>query len=226
MGYSAILAPFIPMWFMGEEWCNTYNSTGWLYANVIDWYQIDDNRNYFETIKAYIRIRRLYPEIFEYTPENHRDSNICAVKTDHSLALTAYARYTDEKAVLVIPNKQEPNTTFNVTVPYKEMGFDLEENYKIVNLLTGNTVGVGNVKELTGFTTNIPLDNLGVYLVEKASAKDLAAFNNQNDKNGKKTTDKTEDGVGIMLWVIGGVVLTLIAAAAVFVIIYRKRKSK
>ena len=39
-----------------------------------------------------IRIRRSYPEIFEYFPASLRDANICKVATDRPEELQAYAR--------------------------------------------------------------------------------------------------------------------------------------
>lgn len=177
MAYASILAPYIPLWYIGEEWNNQYNSTGWLWANGVSWNQREKNRDYFETIKAYIRIRRLYPEIFEDFPLNHRDSNICAVETDHPYAAAkAYARYGAGKGIMVLPNAGELSDRFEVTVPYTEMGLAASGTYRIVNLLTGKTVAVGTPEKLTGFALTIPDGQVAVYVVESAAASEATVF--------------------------------------------------
>lgn len=177
MAYASILSPFIPLWYIGEEWNNQYNSTGWLWANGISWKQRETNRDYYETIKAYIRIRRLYPEIFESFPLNHRDSNICAVETDHPYAAAkAYARYGAGKGILVIPNYGELNDRFEVTVPYEDMGLSASGTYRIVNLLTGKRVAVGTPAALRDFGVTIPEGQVAVYVVESAPASEATVF--------------------------------------------------
>jgi len=77
IGYQAIFAPFIPLWYVGEEWDNAPRffvdyfyrrdkhpvPKKWrLYGNVIDWAQKEENRDFFELVKKMIRIRRQHPE--------------------------------------------------------------------------------------------------------------------------------------------------------------------
>lgn len=177
MGYASILSPFIPMWFIGEEWNNSYTSTkGWIYSTGINWNLLEDNRDYYERVKALIRIRRTYSDIFEYFPENHRESNICKVKTDHILGLTAYARYGSGKAIIVVPNYAEYNDRFEVTVPYSDMNLRANGQYKITNLLTNKVIAAGKASDLKGFEVSIPVKNIGVYLVENATASDLKNY--------------------------------------------------
>lgn len=177
MGYASILSPFIPVWFIGEEWNNSYTSTkGWIYSTGINWNLLDSNRDYYERVKALIRIRRTYSDIFEYFPENHRESNICEVKTDHILGLTAYARYGSGKAIVVVPNYSEYNDRFTVTLPYTDMGLSANGNYKITNLLTNEIIVAGNASDLLGFEASIPVKNVGVYLVEKASSAEISTY--------------------------------------------------
>ncbi len=169
MAYSAILAPFIPLWYCGEEWNNTYSSTGWLWQTGVYWNEIENNRDFFEKVKAYMRIRRLYPEIFNYYPDNHRETNICEVATDHEdPVLVSYARYADGKGILVIPNQSEDNSRFKVTIPYKDMGLKESGTYSLVNLLTGKVIGTGKGTDLTAFSTTVEDKNVGVYLVRPA----------------------------------------------------------
>lgn len=193
MGYASILSPFIPMWYIGEEWNNSYTSNkGWIYSTGINWKLIDSNRDYYEQVKALIRIRRKYSDIFEFFPKNHRDSNICAVKTDHILGLTGYARYGSGKAVIVIPNLSEYNDRFNITVPYVDMGLSVNGNYKITNLLTNKVVVAGSASDILGFEVSIPVKNVAVYLVEEATVLDIKNYGITVPSLPKKNTSTTD----------------------------------
>ncbi|MDD4414540.1 MAG: hypothetical protein PHR14_08385, partial [Oscillospiraceae bacterium] len=105
MGYASIATPYIPLWYFGEEWNNTKtDGTVQLYQNLINYDQIDQNRDYYETIKSYIRVRRTYSDIFENFTDNSTNANICKVSTSGSSLYQAYARYSADRAVLVVPN--------------------------------------------------------------------------------------------------------------------------
>ncbi len=160
IGYQAILAPFIPLWYFGAEF-NQQAADQVIYFINVDWSCLDDYDNalFFEDVKKYIRIRRTYPEIFEYYPDNHKDSNICKVEATGT-NLTAYARYDDEKAVLVIPNNSGAELTTTVTLPSSEI--TLPANPTITDLLTGEEVKLeGNT-----FSATIKDQYMGIYLVK------------------------------------------------------------
>ncbi|MCK5853470.1 hypothetical protein KAH27_10620, partial [bacterium] len=78
-GYQAVLSPFIPMWYIGEEWNAFLIESGILHFAPINWAKMlkEPNVRFYEKVKKLIRIRRLFPDIFNYYPINHRDSNIC-----------------------------------------------------------------------------------------------------------------------------------------------------
>lgn len=55
LAYQAIFAPFIPIWWIGEEWNNPLNllHPGVMYFNKIDWDALEkpENRAFFEDVK-------------------------------------------------------------------------------------------------------------------------------------------------------------------------------
>lgn len=175
MIYSSILSPFIPMWYIGEEWNNPYLSREnptWLYANKIDWEKRGENQEFFEKIKKAIRTRRLLPEIFEYFPLNHREINFCSVKTDKSDALPAYARTHKGYGVTVVPNYSGEDLEFRITLPLDE--FELGENSGLltVDLMTGETVSRDSV-----FNRKIAAWDTGVYFTAaKQKAEQILAL--------------------------------------------------
>jgi hypothetical protein len=174
IGWQAIFTPFIPMWYIGEEWNNPrkgMGGTGVVYFDYIDWEAINDpdNREFYETVKQYIRIRRTYPEIFQYFPQDHRESNICGVPvTGIDTKLQSYARYMDDKAVLVVPNNTADTTTVTVNIPYADMGMgqNAKTVYTVTDLMSGKQIAKGSAAALTAFAGKIVPGELGLYLVE------------------------------------------------------------
>ena len=171
IGYSAILAPYIPLWYMGDEF-NVTDTGGlqdlYIYINSIDYSQAKDADNalFLESVKKMINIRRTYSDIFEYFPTNHRNGNICKVETDGLGTLQAYARYADNKAVLVIPNNDENSTGGTVKIPFTDCKINGYKSYKITDLTTGKILIEGSKKDVAEFSTYIENSRIGIYLVE------------------------------------------------------------
>lgn len=162
MVYTSILSPFIPMWYIGEEWNNPYtgvDNTQWLYANKIDWTKIDENRDFYESVKKAIRIRRLLPEIFENFPLNHREINFCAVETDKTNALPSYARTADGYGVTVVPNYCDEDVEFIVKIPIDEFGLNMNSEILTIDLMSGELLCEGEILK-----RKIPAWDTGVYL--------------------------------------------------------------
>ena len=174
--YGFIFAPYIPMWWIGEEWDNPRvpmrepGNTGVMYFNTIDWsWRDNQGRAFFEDAKRYIRIRRSYPEIFEHFPDNARDANIVKLDTTRNGApnsLQAYARYGGGKAVLIVPNYNSGGEArFEVTPDYKVIGLGDSKNYRITDLMTGLRV-VEKAEPGKSFAVSVADEHPGVYLVE------------------------------------------------------------
>lgn len=164
-GYQALFSPFIPIWYLGEEWNNSYtcyNPPHWLYANAIDWKQRETNRSFFESIKRMIRIRREYPEIFEYFPADHRDSNIAGVPTDRNDLLPAYARFRNGTAILVVPNDKSEPAKIRVEIPYDKIGIARSGSVTVQDLMAGKTLCSC---ETGKFDIELPGRTLGIYLI-------------------------------------------------------------
>ena len=171
MGYQAILAPFIPLWYLGEEF-GFRNNGAVFYFQPVDWSLRDDpkNQSFFEDIKKYIRIRRMFPEIFTCSPDNHRNSNLCKV-TAEGQPLQVYARYAGNKAVIVVGNNgrilSEPGelNRFTVSIPFDEMGLGAYKTFTLIDLMTGKEMASGSKSELNTFTATVEYQHIGVYLL-------------------------------------------------------------
>ena len=176
VGYQAILAPFIPLWLMGEEW-NDNSVDGIQYCKKLNWdklYQYE-NRSFFEDYKKYIAIRWTYPEIFGYFPENHRETNIAMVKPDYTTSTSIgapYARFGGGKAVIVAANQDATEKTVTYTIPYRKINLEEADEYQVKDLMTGEILAVGSSSEMTKFTATMKADHVGIYLIEARQGSD------------------------------------------------------
>jgi hypothetical protein len=170
--YATIFAPFIPMWWIGEEWNNPKATEAALplYFNPIDWGKIDSNRAFYEDVKKYIRIRRSYPEIFETFPQSLRNANIVKVHTVEDgvpNALQAYARYATGKAILVVPNVKNVHARFEVELDYSALGMR-SSRQTIMNLMTGQPIReTPSSRPHRSFSAEIGSGELGLYLLSE-----------------------------------------------------------
>ena len=170
--YGSIFAPFIPLWWIGEEWNNLQTKSGVMYFNTIDWSELNlpENRSFFEDVKRYIWIKRTFPEIFDYFAANHHSANIAKVDSlinHRTNNVQAYARFFAGEAVLVVPNYGVTNgSTAQVIPDYRALGLSSMMSCKITDLMTGKEIASGPVSRLTSFTTEIKANHLGVYLLK------------------------------------------------------------
>ena len=111
-------------------------------------------------MKKMMRIRRLYPDIFDYFPESHRESNIC--KVESNCQLQAYARYFGKQSILILPNMSDEPLTVKAVLPLDELGFTSTDSIKVSELLQENDVfAKGREIQVT-----VPAQDMAVVLVE------------------------------------------------------------
>ncbi len=169
IGYAAIYAPYIPLWYMGDEFGVTMPYRAVLYDIAVDYGAVGskaDQTYFYEDVKQMIAIRRTYPEIFEKYPLSHKDTNICEVKVNGLTALENYARYAGNKMVIVVANNEEAgNGVCTVEIPFDKLEGEYK-NYKVTDLLTGRVVTMGYAERVNNFSAVVPYTYCGVYLVE------------------------------------------------------------
>ena len=169
IGYAAIYAPYIPLWYMGDEFGVTMDYKAVLYDIAVDYSAVgtkDDQTLFFEDVKQMIAIRRENPDLFAYWPLNHRDTNIEEVKAEGLSVLQNYCRYADGRMVIVLGNNEEGNDGIcKVTIPFDKLD-KAYHNYKVTDLLTGQVVAIGRADTVNNFSVIVPYQYCGVYLVE------------------------------------------------------------
>lgn len=169
IGYAAIYAPYIPLWYMGDEFGVTMARRAVLYDVAVDYGAVgrDAAQTYFfEDVKQMIAIRRSYPALFAQWPLSHRDANIVEVTAEGLSKLQNYARFAENQMIIVLANHEEDNDGLcTVNVPFDS--FDKAyHNYRVTDLLTGQVIAVGRADTVNGFSAIVPYEYCGVYLVE------------------------------------------------------------
>ncbi len=173
IGYAAIYAPYIPLWFMGDEFGQ--DGTGVLYFQPVSYDVIGEvawQTYFYEDVKEMIAIRRSYPDLFEEWPLNHRESNIVEVEAEGLSKLQNYARYGEDRMIIVLANNEPENDgVCTVKIPFDALTAEGKagDNYRVTDLLTGRVVTVGFTETVNNFTAIVPYEYCGVYLVERIS---------------------------------------------------------
>lgn len=168
IGYAAILAPFIPLWYMGDEF-NASHSAGVQYFQRVIYAEAEQPTNayFLENVRKMINIRRSRPEIFEYWPDDHRESNICEVEVAGLTSLQSYARYAGGTAVIVVANNDQTGTGVGrVSIPFEAAGLAGRERYTVTDLMTGEVIATGTAAEVDGFFAVLGYRDVGVYEVK------------------------------------------------------------
>lgn len=169
IGYAAIYAPYIPLWYMGDEFGVTMDYKAVLYDIKVDYSAVgakDDQTLFFEDVKQMIAIRRENPDLFAYWPLNHRDTNIAEVKAEGLSVLQNYCRYAGNRMVIVLGNNEADNLGLcKVEIPFDKLD-KAYANYKVTDLLTGQVVAVGRAETVNNFSAIVPYQYCGVYMVE------------------------------------------------------------
>ena len=166
IGYQAILAPVIPVWYTGDEFGFQRadgGSGGNYYVNGYINPDLESDAVYgaFQSkVKKLMNIRRKYADIFSYAPANHKNTNICAVSVSGVSTYQAYARYANGKAVMVLPNGTGSAANITATVPVSAAG--IGGGYTATNLMTGEAISVSN----DTVTINVAAGDMAVILID------------------------------------------------------------
>jgi hypothetical protein len=256
LGYQAIFAPFIPLWYIGDEWNNPHQSLNptdmAMFFNKIDWEEFEkpENQKFFEEIKAMIRIRRQNPEIFADFSEHIIDANICKVNVKAGEDLQSYARYAGNTAIIVVPNFSIKEKTEKMTVylPFKDMNLYSYRSYKVTDAYTGKEIVSGVASKVAKFDVTVPYQDMAVIKIEAEGkfeqlgkeSNDLELSDDDNlDKNQsendeetktiirKKFFKKNKSGETSYLWLILIIVgAVLLITGGTFVTIFIVKKKK
>ena len=133
--YQAILAPFIPIWYYGEECGFRDDENVWLNSkqiNIKALLKSHKNRCFYKKFKRAVWIRRTHPELFEVFPSDIRSTNIQSVKA--SEGVLGYARYSEKGIAIILANPDSHRKS--VSIEY-EAGIIKDCTLRASDLMSG-----------------------------------------------------------------------------------------
>ncbi len=143
IGYQAVLAPFIPVWFCGDE-LGMDEDDRVIYFTPIEWDRLMENpadRYFHEDLKRYLRIRRQHRDNIAYACLDHRDTNIApVVMTDrdgNETELRGYCRTSGKEKIYVLPALMDGVYTVEITCTHPTVLTDLMTEEQIAELTAG-----------------------------------------------------------------------------------------
>ena len=167
--YQFIFGSFIPLFYLGEEWC-TKQKAGSIYGIKIGWDELNDkwHNDYFETVKKLMALRWQYKDILNCDADDHRNTNICRVDTLGTDLIRGYARYKDNKAIVVVPNineRSEEAVKITAELPLAEMGLEGYSTYTLTDIMTDKVLATGTADQIEYFSTTMEHNTCNVYLL-------------------------------------------------------------
>jgi len=165
IGYQAIFAPYIPLWYLGAE-LGMHAEGRVIYFIPTDWSLLDreENLTFCTDVARYMRIRLQNPDIFCTWAMDHRNANIA--KIDAGTSLQSYARFAGGRAILVVPHSDEETDTFTVCAELEAIGVSAE-GLRVTDLLGGGEAVPAEIADgKCTFRAQIQREHIGVYLLE------------------------------------------------------------
>lgn len=154
MGYSALLAPTIPILMSGDEFNADYvpipylagslfgdkrpNEGYWCYGSWIQWNQLQDpdKASMWQDTKRLLDIRRRYAHLIHAwrisTPEGILE--LSNMNPSAEKLPVPYVLYDGKEALLVAANPTNQDVEIKVQVPYQKLGFAQAKEVKVKDL--------------------------------------------------------------------------------------------
>ncbi len=163
--YQAIFSPYIPVFFIGEE-MNYDTIHGLLYVEPIDLSKagLPGKKEFHDNIRKMISIRREYHDIFEYFPENHRDSNIAKVEADGAVIQT-YARFRNGRAVIIPGNSTDAAIKIKIHLDPAALELPAADAYTVTDLMDGTVLYTGTAEGFAELEIGVDSQSLRVLKV-------------------------------------------------------------
>lgn len=171
LGYGALLAPQIPIFFAGEEFdadqiglpklrrglYGDGGPGGWLYGNRLEWRALDDPRRaaMLADARTLLRIRRENRDLL------NGDGHACGltrVGAEPAGGPVPYARYIPgDKAIVIVGNDREEDVRVRLSLPLREMQLDGYRRYAVTELMTGRTT-TWDEDRMSSYEITVPAD--------------------------------------------------------------------
>lgn len=163
--YGMLLSPFIPRWFMGEEFNATpdfvlpgFNNP--LYFSQLHWGQLGVNIGFYNQVRRLIQIRKEYRDVIEPAGGPLSKSNIIKVATYSGVDLPPYTMWSGSTSITVLASNLSATGTASAVVPIDRIGMGAFPYFRVANLLNGSISIRSRADVLSGL--NFPITQGGV----------------------------------------------------------------
>jgi len=168
--YGFLLSPFIPTWFMGEEFDARTDRVGGnqnspLYFNQLHWQDRFNNEQFYNGVKRLISIRNQMKTVIAPMNRPLEDSNIVKVTEYSGTDLEPYAMWEGRTALVVIARAIGKGGKVRIVIPVREMGMT-QKNFSVTNLLTDKTMYFGRDTLDSGLWFDVPEGGVAPLKVE------------------------------------------------------------
>ncbi len=181
--YGMLLSPFIPVWYMGEEFnneclmpnglnglksCQNYTPADLfdrLYFVGMQWNGAVVNKEFLEKVKKIIQIRKENIDIV--SPPVSSLSQVSIVAVDYSgTDLAPYVLFNNEKSIVVIGKKNASSGSVTLDIPLSRINLGGGDTYSLTNLMDG-TCEQANQDHLTDYRININAKDVAILKIVK-----------------------------------------------------------
>lgn len=164
--YGAIISPYLPGWFMGEEFnakadkgdvANTpsYVATGPLYMSRLHWAEKTQNKTLYEQVKKLIQIRKEYVDIIAPGETSLKDTRITKVMRYSGLDLEPYSMWKGNTSITVVAKRATPSGSATFSIPVDVMGMQAA-SFTVTELLSNTTAEYTRAEVLQGISMHVP----------------------------------------------------------------------
>ena len=191
-GYGMLFQPFIPFWFMGNEFNVRKNVPpdpffDVIYFSRITWDDFDANQDHFNNVRKMIYIRKKYKNLIG--PSTHKLDQKPMVKVKvvgNQPDLPPYAYYNpkgDSVAILVLGTKSSAVYRITVELPLADMRLGDCSKYEFHNLLSDTKLVLTPVNDANQFVLEtLPAWGNLIYKIEPFSC--TTSVNAENEITG------------------------------------------
>ncbi len=174
--YGAIISPYLPGWFMGEEFnakidkgsiANTpaYVANGSLYMSRLHWAEKTQNKTLYDQVKKLIQIRKEYVDIIAPGEAALKDTRITKVTRYSGVDLEPYTMWRGTTSITVVAKRATPAGNATFSIPVDVMGMQAP-TFTVTELLSGTVVEYTRAQVLQGISMYVPQGGVVVVKAE------------------------------------------------------------
>ncbi len=146
-GYGMLFQPFIPFWFMGNEFNASNQASEYdenhqrIYFNRVNWHEYTQHIEHYNAVRKMVYIRTQYRNIIGPSTHRLKDKPMIRIMAiNEQPDLPSYAYYNTNNnipvGIVVVGTKETAVNSLKLSIPLIEMGLGSHQVYEVHNLMT------------------------------------------------------------------------------------------